>query len=78
MKRELKHFPSVGTGTATHALNCRAYPDEKGIETTIYLSRSPSASGGDCRAYPDEKGIETAQVPAKSDKEARRLQSLSR
>jgi len=38
-------------------LYCKAYPDEKGIET-------PEAQiwpfvGADCKAYPDEKGIET-------------------
>ncbi len=39
-------------------MDCRAYPDEKGIET-----QNDEGDGaedpGDCRAYPDEKGIET-------------------
>jgi len=39
---------------------CRAYPDEKGIETHIRgIKRSPRRY--DCRAYPDEKGIETSR-----------------
>ena len=37
---------------------CRAYPDEKGIETDAWLAKSWSSSIY-CRAYPDEKGIET-------------------
>ncbi len=60
MKRELK------LGIGQHAIgnplqHCRAYPDEKGIETinhSVYGVRSVS----NCRAYPDEKGIETIQV----------------
>ena len=39
-------------------LDCRAYPDEKGIETQNGLS-IPASPLADCRAYPDEKGIET-------------------
>ena len=38
--------------------HCRAYPDEKGIETR----RKPACHRTGfvyCRAYPDEKGIET-------------------
>ena len=56
MKRELKHNRSARIGPG-HAGHCRAYPDEKGIETVIgslWCSR-----GSNCRAYPDEKGIET-------------------
>ena len=41
--------------------NCKAHPDEKGIETfpptQIRLKRC------DCKAHPDEKGIETKNSP---------------
>ncbi len=37
--------------------NCRAYPDEKGIETTTIQVLKKLHDN--CRAYPDEKGIET-------------------
>jgi len=40
--------------------NCRAYPDEKGIETPI--PSSEVCFHLDCRAYPDEKGIETNHI----------------
>ena len=41
------------------AFHCRAYPDEKGIETIIRLWYSVPVVDRYCRAYPDEKGIET-------------------
>gem|GEM_PF-4057589 len=34
MKRELKHENALKEATLTNLANCRAYPDEKGIETT--------------------------------------------
>ncbi len=37
--------------------NCKAHPDEKGIETTITQDTKPLSL--DCKAHPDEKGIET-------------------
>ncbi len=56
MKRELKQaFKNVTRIDAT--TNCRAYPDEKGIETDSTARATKEAI--DCRAYPDEKGIET-------------------
>ena len=58
MKRELK-LGSICLVDAMHTDDCRAYPDEKGIETdlrvNVELKEIP-----DCRAYPDEKGIETS------------------
>ena len=47
--------------------NCRAYPDEKGIETVQVVT--PSEHAMYCRAYPDEKGIETgfACLPSPGD-----------
>ena len=45
------------TGPWNH-LDCRAYPDEKGIETAFSFAISFIHSSN-CRAYPDEKGIET-------------------
>jgi len=58
MKRELKPNPSTLVAEGS-AINCKAYPDEKGIETkkedaTRHL---PACY---CKAYPDEKGIETS------------------
>ena len=38
--------------------DCRAYPDEKGIETDPFVLE-PGDATSYCRAYPDEKGIET-------------------
>ena len=38
--------------------DCRAYPDEKGIETTTVIKEIKDEIVN-CRAYPDEKGIET-------------------
>ena len=57
MKRELKRNTS-GLGSTSYPADCRAYPDEKGIETDAWLAKSWSSSIY-CRAYPDEKGIET-------------------
>ena len=55
MKRELKQD---GYLLLTHTVpDCKAYPDEKGIETSHRPWRSEDRS--DCKAYPDEKGIET-------------------
>ena len=45
-----------------YASYCRAYPDEKGIET-INNFESPYTYVAHCRAYPDEKGIETLYIP---------------
>ena len=39
-------------------LDCKAHPDEKGIET-VFRSRSPCLAHLNCKAHPDEKGIET-------------------
>jgi len=57
MKRELKRSIS-GYGLSRRHPNCKAYPDEKGIETVLKKQNAV----GDwmyCKAYPDEKGIET-------------------
>ena len=55
MKRELKRqYPATRKATAWY---CKAYPDEKGIET--HVDARPIALNPDCKAYPDEKGIET-------------------
>ena len=42
-------------------MDCKAYPDEKGIETRFPGPSTPN-QWADCKAYPDEKGIETAGV----------------
>ena len=42
--------------------NCRAYPDEKGIETQDFLIHLQHDVHKNCRAYPDEKGIETRDM----------------
>ena len=57
--------------------NCKAYPDEKGIET---LCRGPPVLIGSrhCKAYPDEKGIETPAWKEDIIKWEGLLQSLSR
>ena len=57
--------------------DCRAYPDEKGIETEfpdIYATWDFYH----CRAYPDEKGIETVKVCDGEVVYLPELQSLSR
>jgi len=59
------------------SLHCKAYPDEKGIET----SRRPGRMSlwvPYCKAYPDEKGIETQNHHAPTHSQKKRLQSLSR
>ena len=56
MKRELK--PKWPTANSLTQWNCRAYPDEKGIETR-WQDLWHSSQQPNCRAYPDEKGIET-------------------
>ena len=76
MKRELKQSVP-GTIQRQPSRYCRAYPDEKGIETFHQCQQRDSEEGLDCRAYPDEKGIETR--PGKIKPAALRgLQSLSR
>ena len=56
MKRELKQFLWARTNKIKE--NCRAYPDEKVIETG-FRPCSSYFFYQHCRAYPDEKGIET-------------------
>ncbi len=58
MKRELKqrHLKKL-SGRMSH---CRAYPDEKGIETPE-PEQAAQYDVTNCRAYPDEKGIETSR-----------------
>jgi len=55
MKRELKPIPMMSMPGGRH---CKAYPDEKGIETWSWKS-GPCQLPIHCKAYPDEKGIET-------------------
>ncbi len=38
--------------------NCKAHPDEKGIETSMCADDDINIKE-DCKAHPDEKGIET-------------------
>ena len=40
--------------------DCKAHPDEKGIETRTWGALS-SIGPQDCKAHPDEKGIETIE-----------------
>ena len=42
--------------------NCKAYPDEKGIETLRPCHLPLIYIDPDCKAYPDEKGIETSSA----------------
>ena len=56
--------------------DCRAYPDEKGIET-VACEGVAGDRAYDCRAYPDEKGIETDSGGLILEEEGQ-LQSLSR
>ena len=49
-------------------MHCRAYPDEKGIETFAVLYWGIVGLLY-CRAYPDEKGIETHEVDQETGKE---------
>jgi len=73
MKRELKL--EIGFVNGNSIPYCRAYPDEKGIETQ--LSGSANFQAGHCRAYPDEKGIETYTTLSNIGGSTK-LQSLSR
>jgi len=75
MKRELKRKSHLAEKTAL-VNYCRAYPDEKGIETRRPL---PLKQHGwkHCRAYPDEKGIETP-LGSRPPGSQPPLQSLSR
>ena len=77
MKRELKRSTlcQAGSGETSY---CRAYPDEKGIETISGPApyREPNISN--CRAYPDEKGIETEVRRLSQILDISILQSLSR
>jgi len=56
---------------------CKAYPDEKGIETKA-LNRQEYGRSGHCKAYPDEKGIETTIPTVYNNIKSLKLQSLSR
>ena len=78
MKRELKLNMSVRQFEKIPE-NCRAYPDEKGIETYVFLYY-PQISERvlHCRAYPDEKGIETPYQDGQQASGQDVLQSLSR
>ena len=58
MKRELKLKTPLRNQNFT-TQDCRAYPDEKGIETMWMVEHEPEDYEHYCRAYPDEKGIET-------------------
>jgi len=75
MKRELKqrHLKKL-SGRMSH---CRAYPDEKGIETPE-PEQAAQYDVTNCRAYPDEKGIETTLIWSKVGVSSNILQSLSR
>ena len=57
MKRELKR--RLPWSAWRRITDCRAYPDEKGIETSRCMSWRWLSTSPNCRAYPDEKGIET-------------------
>ncbi len=60
MKRELKR--RYAAWVEFGAIDCRAYPDEKGIETKSQMAEEQKIPISDCRAYPDEKGIETSSL----------------
>ena len=75
MKRELKHY--LLHNYAKGRFDCRAYPDEKGIETATVPCTS-SLVPEYCRAYPDEKGIETLSISSILRASSMILQSLSR
>ena len=61
MKRELK--PSLMASAWSAGIkHCKAYPDEKGIETRYRQQQSYCEKMSYCKAYPDEKGIETSIV----------------
>ena len=76
MKRELKPNPPCPKNLG--AKHCRAYPDEKGIETMEMGLTAEATTGMDCRAYPDEKGIETVRIWRCPVQGGSKLQSLSR
>jgi len=59
MKRELKHA-GFYHDTLQAADHCKAYPDEKGIETVVTCRQRYRQQH--CKAYPDEKGIETNNI----------------
>jgi len=59
-------------------MNCRAYPDEKGIETCHTCFATANRNPANCRAYPDEKGIETHPGSLARFRKSLTLQSLSR
>ena len=63
MKRELKPAKSFSDASCI-STHCRAYPDEKGIETRS-IRRAYRRDAQNCRAYPDEKGIETSSIDGK-------------
>ena len=65
MKRELK-LRSYSTLYHLFRTYCRAYPDEKGIETQKNGTTWREAIPPYCRAYPDEKGIETTRTCSRS------------
>jgi len=64
MKRELKLGMVVRT-VSTISSDCKAYPDEKGIETNWSVIHVFDTYVY-CKAYPDEKGIETMCGPSRS------------
>ena len=74
-KRELKLW-TVNDVTMNGVYNCKAHPDEKGIETPIFYQ--PPERSPDCKAHPDEKGIETKSGISLSSTLTLRLQSSSR
>ena len=57
MKRELKRILMWRIPPPLR-IYCKAYPDEKGIETSVSLHLILCLISY-CKAYPDEKGIET-------------------
>ena len=57
MKRELKRVRRLGHSRSDQSRDCKAHPDEKGIETGF--DGGDKALSKDCKAHPDEKGIET-------------------
>ncbi len=72
-KRELKHY--VIEDIVVCYVNCKAHPDEKGIETRSGWGCDHSRRH--CKAHPDEKGIETLDAGVGSGKSLI-LQSTSR
>ena len=71
------NYASRSVSRGSCSIHCRAYPDEKGIET--WWQRSTHRTGFlYCRAYPDEKGIETVWQARNTSQPLYTLQSLSR